>query len=215
MATVKPPNTLLAQKPTIRRSFRDERKGTECSYVRKQVHVSVKPNRGRDKRDLQPKFAATMGDDESASVKLKSKQEEVFEVEKEVAFRSITVKNMIEDTGMDTPVPLPMVDSKILIKVIEYCKYHHKAEQESLPEEDKGTWDKDFVKVDDETLFNLILAANYLDIKSLLDLTCKTVADEIKGKTAEEIRARFNIKNDFTPEEEEEVKRDNAWCEER
>ena len=61
----------------------------------------------------------------------------------------------------------------------------------------------------------MILAANYLDIKSLLDLTCKTVADEIKGKTPEEIRVRFNIKNDFTPEEEEEVKRENAWCEER
>ena len=41
------------------------------------------------------------------------------------------------------------------------------------------------------------------------------VADEIKGKTPEEIRIRFNIKNDFTPEEEEEVKRENAWCEER
>merc|ERR1712195_446725 len=135
-----------------------------------------------------------------------------------------------------------MVDSKILIKVIEYCKYHHKAEQESLPEDEKTVWDKDFVKVrlprrlppralraapppphsqtassqvDDETLFNLILAANYLDIKPLLDLTCKTVADEIKGKTPEEIRIRFNIKNDFTPEEEEEVKRENAWCEER
>ena len=152
---------------------------------------------------------------ESTSVKLKSKQEEIFEVEKEVACRSVTVKNMVEDTGLDTPVPLPMVDSKILIKVIEYCKYHHKAEQESLPEDEKNTWDKDFVKVDDETLFNLILAANYLDIKSLLDLTCKTVADEIKGKTPEEIRVRFNIKNDFTPEEEEEVKRENAWCEER
>ena len=97
-------------------------------------------------------------------------------------------------------------------QVIEYCKYHHKAENESLPEDEKNTWDKDFVKVDDETLFNLILAANYLDIKSLLDLTCKTVADEIKGKTPEEIRIRFNIKNDFTPEEEEEVKRENAWC---
>ena len=43
----------------------------------------------------------------------------------------------------------------------------------------RSRWAKDFVKVDDETLFNLILAANYLDIKSLLDLTCKTVADEI------------------------------------
>jgi len=154
-----------------------------------------------------------MADDaESTAVKLKSKQEEIFEVEKEVACRSVTVKNMVDDTGLDTPVPLPMVDSKILIKVIEYCKYHHKAEHESLPDDEKNTWDKDFVKVDDETLFNLILAANYLDIKSLLDLTCKTVADEIKGKTPEEIRIRFNIKNDFTPEEEEEVKRENAWC---
>jgi S-phase kinase-associated protein 1 len=48
-------------------------------------------------------------------VKLKSKQEEIFEVEKEVACRSITVKNMVDDTGMDVPVPLPMVDSKILV----------------------------------------------------------------------------------------------------
>ena len=44
-----------------------------------------------------------------------------------------------------------------------------------------------------------------MNIKSLLDLTCKTVADMIKGKTPEEIRAHFNIQNDFTPEEEEEV----------
>lgn len=121
----------------------------------------------------------------------------------------------VDDTGSDTPVPLPMVDSKILIKVIEFCKYHHNAETTFVPEEEKNNWDKEFVKVDDETLFNLILAANYLDIKALLDLTCKTVADEIKGKTPEEIRVRFNIKNDFTPEEEEEVKRENAWCEER
>ena len=53
---------------------------------------------------------------ESTSVKLKSKQEEIFEVEKEVACRSVTVKNMVDDTGLDTPVPLPMVDSKILVR---------------------------------------------------------------------------------------------------
>ena len=101
-------------------------------------------------------------------------------------------------------------------KIIEYCKYHHKAEIESLTEDHNNNWDKDFVmNLDDVSLFKLITASNYLDIKSLLNLTCKAVANEVKGKTPEEIRVRFNIKNDFTPEEEEEVKRENAWCEER
>lgn len=60
--------------------------------------------------------------------------------------------------------------------------------------------------------FQFFQAANYLNIKGLLDLTCQTVADMIKGKTPEEIRKTFNIKNDFTPEEEEEVRRENQWA---
>lgn len=63
-----------------------------------------------------------------------------------------------------------------------------------------------------DTVLETFQAANYLNIKSLLDLTCQTVADMLKGKTPEEIRKTFNIKNDFTPEEEEEVRRENAWA---
>ena len=70
-------------------------------------------------------------------------------------------------------------------------------------------------QVDQGTLFELILAANYLDIRSLLDVTCKTVANMIKGKTPDEIRKTFNIKNDFTPAEEEQVRKENTWCEEK
>jgi S-phase kinase-associated protein 1 len=148
-------------------------------------------------------------------VKLKSKQGELFEVARGVIYRSVTVKNMIDDFGLDAPVPIPMVDSRILCKVVEYCKYHHQAEADDAAGADRDIWDATFVHVDDATLFDLILAANYMDIKPLLDLTCKTVANEIRGKSPEQIRVRFNIKNDFTPEEEEEVKRENAWCEER
>lgn len=32
----------------------------------------------------------------------------------------------------------------------------------------------------------------------------------IKGKTAEEIRKTFNITNDFTPEEEAQIKKENV-----
>ncbi|CAK9224487.1 unnamed protein product [Sphagnum troendelagicum] len=150
-------------------------------------------------------------------VKLKSSDDEMFEVEESVAFESQTVKKMIEDTGMDHPIPLPNVSSKILAKVIEYCKYHvdnQKASDDkpATPEDEIKAWDLDFVKVDQATLFELIRAAHYLRIKNLVDLTCQTVADMIKGKTPEEIKKTFNIKNDFTPEEEEEVRWENPWA---
>lgn len=58
-------------------------------------------------------------------------------------------------------------------------------------------------------------ASNYLDIKPLLDVGCKTVANMIKGKSPEEIRKTFNITNDFTPEEEDQIRRENEWAEDR
>lgn len=75
-------------------------------------------------------------------------------------------------------------------------------------------WDADFVDLEQETLFELILAANFMDIKPLLDLTCAKVASMIKGKTPEQIRKAFNIVNDFSPEEEAKVREENKWCEE-
>ncbi|XP_047166671.1 SKP1-like protein 1B [Vigna umbellata] len=147
-------------------------------------------------------------------ITLKSSDGEAFEVDEAVALESQTIKHMIEDDCADSGIPLPNVTSKILAKVIEYCKKHvDAANPDDKPsEEDLKAWDADIVKVDQATLFDLILAANYLNIKSLLDLTCQTVADMIKGKTPEEIRKTFNIKNDFTPEEEEEVRRENQWA---
>eukprot|EP01130_Rhizamoeba_saxonica_P001125 TRINITY_DN10_c0_g1_i1.p1 TRINITY_DN10_c0_g1~~TRINITY_DN10_c0_g1_i1.p1 ORF type:complete len:161 (-),score=47.32 TRINITY_DN10_c0_g1_i1:31-513(-) len=136
-----------------------------------------------------------------------------------IANQSVTIANMLKDIpDSDEPIPLINVTRAILEKVIEYCERHQDdpapAEEERNTEE-ISPWDKDFCNVDQATLFELILAANFLDIKPLLDLTCKTVANMIKGKTPEEIRKTFNIKNDFTPEEEEKIRRENEWCEER
>ncbi|GMI66084.1 ARABIDOPSIS SKP1 HOMOLOGUE 1, UFO INTERACTING PROTEIN 1, S phase kinase-associated protein 1 [Hibiscus trionum] len=147
-------------------------------------------------------------------ITLKSSDGESFEVDEAVALESQTIKHMIEDDCADNGIPLPNVTSKILAKVIEYCKKHVESPKTDDRSADDylNAWDADFVKVDQATLFDLILAANYLNIKGLLDLTCQTVADMIKGKTPEDIRKTFNIKNDFTPEEEEEVRRENQWA---
>jgi len=158
-------------------------------------------------------------------VTLVAKDGEHLEVPFEVCKMSETIMALMSIDLMDpdscaaflespVPIPLPPVEADILRKVIEYCTYH--SENADEKEDVTEAWDKEFAAVDDDTLFSLILAANYLDIKPLLDLTCKTVADYIKQcKTPQEIRRRFNIKNDFTPEEEEEVRKENAWCAER
>ena len=160
---------------------------------------------------------------------LQSNDNEIFEVDRDVIRLSTTLNTMFQDLGMDAPeavetlndpIPLANVNAAILKKVIQWCQYHKDDPpvQEDPDNEEKRTddipsWDVEFLKVDQGTLFELILAANYLDVRGLLDVTCKTVANMIKGKSPEEIRRTFNIKNDFTPEEEEQIRKENAWCE--
>jgi len=157
---------------------------------------------------------------------LQSSDGEDIQVDRDVAERSVLIKNMVGDLGeeaMEEPIPIPNVNAAVLKKVIEWC-IHHKHDPPSTNEDDSDSrkkttdieeWDQKFMQVDQEMLFEIILAANYLDIKALLDVGCKTVANMIKGKSPEEIRKTFNIQNDFTPEEEDQIRRENEWAEDR
>ncbi|CAG7555397.1 unnamed protein product [Fusarium equiseti] len=151
-----------------------------------------------------------------------------IEVDRVVAERSMLIKNMLEDVGDESitqsnPIPIPNVNEAVLRKVIEWCEHHRNDPPQAQDDEsdarkkttDIEEWDQKFMQVDQEMLFEIILASNYLDIKPLLDVGCKTVANMIKGKSPEEIRKTFNITNDFTPEEEEQIRRENEWAEDR
>jgi S-phase kinase-associated protein 1 len=48
----------------------------------------------------------------------------------------------------------------------------------------------------------------------LLDLCCAKIASFIKNKTPEEIRVNLDIINDFSPEEEAQVRNENKWVDE-
>jgi S-phase kinase-associated protein 1 len=142
-------------------------------------------------------------------VSLMSLDGEMFQVPRRVADMSVTISNMIDDVGDADTIPLPNLSGKILSRIIEFSTMH--ANTDDTEELDK--WDQYFMSsLGQSELFDVILGANYLNIRPLLDKTCKFVADLIKGKTPEEIRKAFNIKNDFTPEEEAEIRRENQWA---
>jgi S-phase kinase-associated protein 1 len=167
-----------------------------------------------------------MSAEKATKITLVSNDGVPIEVDRVVAERSMLIKNMMDDLGegvASTDVPIPNVNESVLKKVIEWCE-HHKADPPASADDDSDSrkkttdieeWDQKFMQVDQEMLFEIILASNYLDIKPLLDVGCKTVANMIKGKSPEEIRKTFNITNDFTPEEEDQIRRENEWAEDR
>eukprot|EP00042_Codosiga_hollandica_P018586 m.54917 g.54917 ORF g.54917 m.54917 type:complete len:172 (-) comp48819_c0_seq2:141-656(-) len=164
---------------------------------------------------------------DEGKVRLVSSDGQDFTVETGIAKMSVTLRSMLEDldpSDNDEAIPIPNITAPILQKVIEYCTHHKvnslscddreltREETDERRDAEIPAWDQDFCKVDQGTLFELILAANFLDVKAMLDLTCKTVANMIKGKKAEEIRRTFNIKNDFNAEDEELVRKENEWA---
>ena len=142
-------------------------------------------------------------------VNLMSQEGDQFEVEVKVAKMSELVKTMIpEEADEDEEaqeIPLPNVKSHVLAKVIEFCRRYAEEPMSEIEKPLKSAnmhevvqeWYANYVDVDQELLFELILAANYMDIKPLLDLTCATVASMIKGKTPEEIRPSRRPRTNF------------------
>lgn len=154
-------------------------------------------------------------------IKLVSFEGDEFIVDKYTASMSTVILNILEVmTAEEDTIPLPNIKTPILKKIIEYMEYHINNPAEEIPkplitsnlQDVVSSWDYDFVSTDKETLYELIEASNYLDIKPLLDLTCGKIASMMKDKTTEEIRAEFDIVNDFTREEEKQIREENRWC---
>ncbi|QHO45709.1 SKP1-like protein 11 isoform X1 [Arachis duranensis] len=144
-------------------------------------------------------------------IMLCSSEKEIFSVEEQVMVQhSVIINNMIEDGSYnheESKIPLDCVDSKTLKKVIDYCTHHTHHHNDN--QEDLEAWDAQFLNVDSNGLYDLLMAANYLEIRNLLDLIYGTIKNMIKGKKIDEIRRIFNIKDHgFTPEEEEQNRKE-------
>jgi len=146
---------------------------------------------------------------------LKSQEKTGFKISREAALQSNLLKTALEDDRDAKEVPLVHISAPIVRLVIQYMEYHEKKAPRKVESPIKTNNMKELVDrfdaafVDDldvDTLMRLLLAANYMDIKSLLDLLCVKVATMMKDRTAPQIRKAFNIREEFTPEEYDEIK---------
>ncbi|KAL7303532.1 hypothetical protein TKK_0003695 [Trichogramma kaykai] len=116
---------------------------------------------------------------------LQSSDKVVFDVELAIAKRSMMIKAMIETLGednFDEVLPLPQIKSDILGKVIEFITHHKNDPMPNGNEKPEMTeWDEKFLKVDLDTLVGLMNAANFLDIKDLLEFVGEVIPRDHMG----------------------------------
>ncbi len=160
---------------------------------------------------------------DSGNLKLISKEGKEFSISKKAADLSLLLKNAREEMGNDEAIPLVEVDEKSLDKVIQYLNHFNgeapadieKPLKSSNLKEVTDDWSADFIdELDLEVLTNITVAANFMEIPSLLDLSCAKLASMCKDKSEEEIFKSFGIVDTFSEEERQKLREENKWIEE-
>jgi len=117
-------------------------------------------------------------------------------VDREMAISmSAAIGKQLESKTDDSPIVLESINSNTLTKVLEFCRAHTSPQSVT----NLAAWDEKFVRLEPGELCELASAAYHLEIRPLVDLTCKAIAKLLKGKSPSEIRRTFNILYDFSP----------------
>ncbi|KAH8289552.1 hypothetical protein KR054_007144, partial [Drosophila jambulina] len=114
-------------------------------------------------------------------IKLASSQNEIFKVPQAIIKCSGILSIFCKDDDNEKEqeeqeqdeeevVRLPNINSFILKKVIAWAMYHHEVKEIT-------DWDADFINMDVWALYDLVAAADYLDIPELWSLGCKAMAN--------------------------------------
>ena len=156
----------------------------------------------------------------SNPVTLVSKEGEKFVTNEKAVERSKLIKNLLQDYPEEAEIPLTEVKTKTLKKIKEYLEYYQDKEPAPIPTplysndfkaNGISEWDISFINIETSEVFELLTAANYMDIQSLLDLAAAKIASIIKGITPEEINSKFNLP-ELSEEETENIYKETQWC---
>ena len=156
-------------------------------------------------------MADTDSDTQTETYKIKSGDNEVFHISREATKLSGTLTDFIED-NFAQPFPVECVESKTLALVVQYLEQHAKKD---VSKEEMEEFDRELVEGTENVKFALLLAANFMHCDPLIRLVADSVAENMRGKTVDELRIAYDVKDDFTEEEKEKIRIEENWVAKR
>merc|ERR1719471_2448671 len=151
-------------------------------------------------------------DSEILTLKSGGDSPQSFPISRKAAELSKFVTTILEGDSEATTIEVRQVPAQTMERVIEYLQHHKGEEPQALPcpvrsihmaQIVSDKWDATWIDaLDKKSIFEVILAANYMDIKSLLHLGCAKIATLIKQLDQKEINRII--------EEEEKYRREHA-----
>lgn len=79
-------------------------------------------------------------------------------------------------------------------------------------------WYFDFIKGDPDHPFDLefiseiLLAANFMSIEPLLELSGAAFASQVREKNVEELKTLFQFEGELIPVDEKKIREENPWA---
>jgi len=179
--------------------------------------------------DVKSDGKAVAGLDDSSfnrkPITLVSNDTKKYTVEYKFASISTLIKTSLEGDDKADELKLPSVNGDILELIVNYMNEHKGVEPPIIEKPLRSKVMKDVVahkqdadyidKIgeDRQRLYNLILGANYMDIKSLLHLGCAKVASLVKGQPLEKIKEILDP--NYKPSAVDEKKSDEKKSDEK
>lgn len=128
-----------------------------------------------------------------------------FTIPKRVASMSKVFDDALRNDDKATELPVPNVSGDIMDLIIQFMTHHDGVHppiiekplrSKFIKEVVKDPWDATFIdQIGDvrQKLYDLILAANFMDCKSLLHLGCAKVASLIKGQPLDKVKEILDV----------------------
>jgi S-phase kinase-associated protein 1 len=155
------------------------------------------------------------------SIILKTCDNVEFIVPRNIAVMSLLIADMISDEeseDIDHIIPLINIDAKILTSVLEFLVYNISNPFEKVQppittnnmRDIVDEWYSIYTDLEKPELFKNLMAADYLNIPTLLDLLIIKVATTIVNKTKYDVASQYVV-SDLASEEEEMFLNNETW----